>query len=184
MVKNQHPRIGFLIALGLFFVTSAAVGSGNPQPTKSGSATSPDGTLIAIVVPKGKENGEKDESRVEIRRLTGGLLQAYDFSSDDGTHGYGVDGAQWTADSQFFVFRMRSSGGHSPMWAPIVYWSRKTSRFYELNDYTGDMEFSVNAPDKINVSTWTQMNPAVVSLHELKPVQVTELHQNQLKSFR
>ena len=64
------------------------------------------------------------------------------------------------------------------MWAPIVYWSRKTSRFYELNEYTGDIEFSVAAPDKINVSTWTEMHPAVVSLHKLKPAQVTELHQN------
>jgi hypothetical protein len=128
MAKNQHSRIGFLIALDVFFLATAAAGSGNPRATKSGLPgerfVSPDGTLIAIVIPNGKEKGgEKDESRVEIRRRKGGRLRAHDFSSDDGSHGYGVDGAQWTADSQFFVFRMRSSGGHSPMWAPGVYWS-------------------------------------------------------------
>jgi hypothetical protein len=183
MTKNQRSW-GFLIALGVFFLTTAAAGSGNPRATNGKLAgerfVSPDSRLIAVVIPNGKENGapEKNESRVEIRGRKGDLLHAYDFSSDDGSHGYGVDGAQWTADSQFFVFRMRSSGGHSPMWAPVVYWSRKTTHFYELSDYTGDIEFSVTAPDTINVSTSTDMHPAVVSLHELKPTQVTELRQN------
>ena len=70
---------------------------------------SPDGSLaVAIVSTKGAE------SRVEIQDAKRTALCAHDFSSPDGQHGYGVDAAEWTLDSQFVVFRLRNSGGHMP----------------------------------------------------------------------
>jgi hypothetical protein len=92
----------------------------------------------------------------------------HDFSSADGQHGYGVDGAQWTPDSQFFVCRMSNSGGHSPMYAPVVFWSRKRNRFYQLNAYTADRTFSITTPDTVNVDTWPGLNPATVSFSGVK----------------
>jgi len=93
----------------------------------------------------------------------------------DGEHGYGVDAAQWTRDSEFFVCVMSNSGGHSPMYQAVVFWSRKTNRFYQLDAYTGDRSFSVAPHDSVRVNTWPGLEPAIVSLGNLKHGQATEL---------
>ena len=130
----------------------------------------------AVVTPADKKIGfEKYESRISILRSGGVQLSMHDFSSEDGEHGYGVDGAQWTPDSQYFVCQMRNSGGHSPMYAPVVFWGRKTNHFYQLNDYTADLTFSIAAPDKLHVNSWPRLEPATVSLGAVKEGQVTEL---------
>jgi len=147
----------------------AAVASESRNPTKF---KSPDHRFVGLVAPS---LNASDESRVSILGADGHQLRTHDFSSSDGQHGYGVDAAQWTPDSHYFVLRMRSSGGHSPMFAPIVFWSRKANRFYSLNDYTGDISFSVAAPDGVKASTWPGMRPTTVSLHALKKTDVTEL---------
>jgi hypothetical protein len=137
---------------------------------------SPDGRLTAIVMPvETRDRSGGDESRISILLGASKKLRAYDFLSDDGDHGYAVDGAQWTPDSQFFVCLMRSSGGHSPMYAPVVFWIRRTNRFYQLNDYTADTDFLIAAPDKVTVNTWPGLEAATISLHSLKQEQATEL---------
>jgi hypothetical protein len=70
---------------------------------------------------------------------------------------------------------MNNSGGHSPMNAPVVFWSRKTNRFYELDGYTADMTFSVIAPDKVTMNTWPGLKPATVSLGRVTKGQAIEL---------
>lgn len=164
-------------SLGVTLVMAATVlvgyaGSGvTPKEFKS-----PDGKLTAVVTPVDKKRGfEKYESRILILGRGGVKISRRDFSSEDGEHGYGVDGAQWTRDSQYFVCRMRNSGGHSPMYAPVVFWSRRTKHFYQLNDYTADRIFSIAAPDKVNVDSWPELDPATVSLESVKNNQVTEL---------
>jgi hypothetical protein len=137
---------------------------------------SPDAKLRAVVVPVDKQRGfEQYESRISIVRGGSRQLSVHDFSSADGEHGYGVDGAQWTPDSQFFVCRMRNSGGHSPMYAPVVFWSRKTNSFYQLNAYTADRTFSIAPPDRVGVDTWPDLEPATVSLGGVERGQATEL---------
>ncbi len=137
---------------------------------------SPDGKFVAVVAPADKKRGfEERESRISIVRPGGTQISMHDFSSEDGEHGYGVDGAQWTPDSQYFVCRMSSSGGHSPLYAPVVFWSRKTHHFYQLNAYTADRIFSIAAPDKVIVDSWPDLQPATVSLGRVKEDQVTEL---------
>ena len=71
---------------------------------------------------------------------------------------------------------MRSSGGHSPAYAPVVFWSRMKNCFYQLDDYTGDISFSLSAPDKVSLSTWPDMKPVTVSLHLVKDDQISKLH--------
>ena len=130
---------------------------------------SPDRALIANVIPSGKEKGnEKAESTVRVQSAEGKQSFTYDFSSDDGEHGYGVNSAQWTADSNFFVLTMSSSGGHSPMFAPVVFWSKTDNTFYSLPQYTASYVFELRG-DSIRLSTWPGMQPATVALRDLKP---------------
>lgn len=162
----------------LLVVSNRPVVSQSAAPSSSASKTyiSWEGALEAIVLPAGKARGfENYESRVEIRRRNGALLQAHDFSSADGEHGYGVAVAQWTPDTRFFVFSMRNSGGHSPMYAPVAFWSRRTNRFYQLNNYTASQILSVESPDKVKLSTWPDMKPVTISLRTLPETEVTVL---------
>lgn len=149
-----------------------AVAKGKQKEFKS-----PDGKLVAVVAPAGKKKGfEERESRISIVRPGGAQISMHDFSSRDGEHGYGVLGAQWTPDSQYFVCQMSSSGGHSPLYDPVVFWNRKTRRFYQLKAYTADHIFSVAAPDRIKVDSWPDLQPVTVKLSSVKESDVTELH--------
>jgi hypothetical protein len=87
-----------------------------------------------------------------------------------------VDAAQWTPDSQFFIFRLRNSGGHMPMYAPVAFWSRSRNHFYQLVDYTADQIFSVTAPDKVSMETWPNMKPATIALHDQRSLGTIQLH--------
>ncbi len=173
----QRVLFGRTAVVVSFVGTVALVLGSAPVPdAKSKVFVSPDKSLVATVIPADKQEGlEQLESRVEISSKGGSQLRMHDFSSDDGEHGYGEDGARWTPDSQFFVLRMRSSGGHSPTYAPVVFWSRKTHRFYQLNDCTADMTFSVTAPDRVSVDTWPGLKPVTLSLHSLQDRQVSKL---------
>lgn len=148
------------------------------QIKKDGLA-SPDRELVALVFTS-KDN----ESRIEICSKAGASLRAIDFLSDDHSHGYGVDGAQWTANAQFFVFRLRSSGGHSPVNVPVVFWKRKGNRFYHLDGYTGDTTFALSPPDKVSVDTFPAMKAATLSLHLLQPHEVSEMGRHEAESIR
>lgn len=157
-------------------VIVTAVAMAAPTPKRSPAVGSPDKHLLVVV--DHVRNPRLDiatESVVTIRDSRGTTLQEHDFTSPDGEHGYDVDGMKWTPDSQYCVFRLRSSGGHSPMFAPIIFWSRKTTSFYSLNDYTADQIFTVRAPAKVKASTWPGMRPATIILSELKAADVTEL---------
>ena len=166
----DRSRVGTLLAAATFLVAYPGAGE-RPKQFKS-----PDATLTAVVTLADKQKGlEKYESRISILRSGGVQISSQDFSSEDGEHGYGVDRAQWTYDSRYFICRMRNSGGHSPMYAPVVFWSRKSNHFYQLNDCTADRTFSITRPDQVSVDTWPGLNPATVSLDGLRADQVTEL---------
>jgi hypothetical protein len=172
-----HCSICFLTIVLAFSLSGLAQSASDPAArTSPHSYASPSGNLRAIVVSVGKLKGyESYESRIELRDKSGKLLGSHDFSSEDGTHGYGVTQARWTPDDQFFVFVMSSSGGHSPMFAPVVFWSRVDKHFYELKDYTASQRFEVSAPDTLSVSTWPGMRDATFALHTLEKSQSTEL---------
>jgi hypothetical protein len=115
------------------------------------------------------------ESRISVVTATGSPLVAHAFGSDDQQHGYEVDAAYWTPDSQYFVFRLRSSGGHSPMFAPIVFWKEKSTSFYSLKNFTGDVAFAVATPDLVKASNYPDMTAATVALHALTPADLVQI---------
>ncbi len=187
-MKTTRFAIGVLLLVPLNFIAQS-----RPDTNAADTYPSPDGQLVATVIPSGKEKGrERAESRVEIRRKDGALLCVHDFSSADGArtdaafcarlllrrgeHGYGVDGAQWTPDSQFFVFPMSNSGGHMPLYVPVAFWSRSLNRFSRLDNFTASLTFSVVANDGVKVSTWPEMKPVTLSLRKLHPGDATVLH--------
>lgn len=167
-------RIGSLLLLAV--LAAAALFGYGPLDGRRKVFKSPDAGLLAIVAPADKKAGiEGRESRILILRSGGNQISMQDFSSQDGEHGYGVVGAQWTPDSQYFVCRMTNSGGHSPVYVPLVFWNRKTNHFYQLKAYTAGRVFSIVSPDRVNVESWPDLQPAVVSLSRLREGQVTEL---------
>lgn len=111
---------------------------------------SPDRTLRAVAVVR----AQGGESRIEIRRR-GDVLLAKSYTSPDGQHGYVLEQAQWTADSQFFVFSMSSSGGHQPWRFPVFVYSRRHNALAPLDQRTGPItapDFQLTAANAIAVS--------------------------------
>jgi hypothetical protein len=105
--------------------------------TQSSSFPSPRGGLVATLIPVGRKGFENRESRIEIRRAKGKLIQQRSFASIDGNHGRSIDHAEWTPDGEFFVFNTSSSGGHQP-WNDVTYfYSRVRNRFYSLDTFIG-----------------------------------------------
>jgi len=169
-------------SFGVLFLVAATLLVGYAGSGKAlENFKSPDGRLMAVVTPADKKRGfEKYERCISILRSGGLQLSMHDFSSEDGEHGYGVGQAQWTPDSQYFVCQLRNSGGHSPVYVPVVFWSRKTNHFYRLNDYTAWRTFTIAAPNKVNVDSWPpdpagNLTPATASLGGVKEGQVKDL---------
>jgi hypothetical protein len=134
---------------------------------------SPDKSLIAIVLPVDVSlyTTPDMESRVVIYESTGKTIISKDFSSPRGENGYYVYRAQWSPDSQFFVFSLTSSGGHGPWWYPMWVYSRQQKRFVDFSDMIGGKptlvgDFSFSGLHTVHASTWKKQG-------ELDPVPIT-----------
>jgi hypothetical protein len=101
------------------------------------------------------------ESRVVIRSSNSDTLISKDYSSPRGANGYYVVNAKWSPDSQFFVYSMSSSGGHSPWSFPMMVYSRQKSRIAGFSDMihggpTVSADFHFAGPHTLIASTWKQ----------------------------
>ena len=122
---------------------------------------SPDHALHAVVLPVDVSlNATPDmESRVVFRSAKGDTLTSKDYSSPRGANGYYVVNAKWSPDSQFFVFSMSSSGGHSPWQYPTMVYSREKNAVAKLSDMIDGKpllspDFSFAAPHTLTATTW------------------------------
>src|SRR5271167_1716834 len=115
------------------------------------------------------------ENRVEIKSSSGAMLTLKDYSSPDGANGYYVLNAKWSPDSQYFVFSMMSSGGHSAWSFPIMVYSAKKNQFAQFSAMINGQptlsgQFTITAPHSLNASTWklpgdlTDKVPVIVDL--------------------
>jgi len=100
---------------------------------------SPDGALRALVftVDVSLYATPDMESRVVIRTSKGDTLTSKDYSSPRGANGYYVFNAKWSPDSQFFVYSMSSSGGHSPWSFPMMVYSRQCQSRRQMSVFCG-----------------------------------------------
>ena len=124
---------------------------------------SPDGALRALVLPVDVSlYATPDmESRVVIRASNSDTLISKDYSSPRGANGYYVVNAKWSPDSQFFVYSMSSSGGHSPWSFPMMVYSRQKNRIAGFSDMirggpTVSADFHFAGPHTLVASTWKQ----------------------------
>jgi hypothetical protein len=122
---------------------------------------SPDAALRALVLPVDVDlHATPDmESRIVIRTSEGKLLTSKDYSSPRGANGYYVFAAKWSPDSQFFVYSMSSSGGHSPWSFPMWVYSRQKNLIADFsamigNNPTVSGDFKFTGPHTISATTW------------------------------
>ncbi len=136
---------------------------------------SPDKKLRAVVFPVdiSLDTTPDMESRVVIRASDGNTLTSKDYSSPRGMNGYYVYRGQWSPDSQFFVYSLVSSGGHSPWSFPIMVYSRQknaTAKFSDMinGNPTLSGEFSFAGPHLLSAVTWKKQG----ALDEQVPIKV------------
>jgi hypothetical protein len=164
-------------ALLLVSATPALAQSGDPcighqllqTPRAEGSCltmrpqvhASPDKAVRAIVFPVGMDlNASPDiESRVVFRGNDAKLLTSQDYSSPRGTNGYYVEHGKWSPDSQFFVYSLSSSGGHSPWSFPTWVYSREKNQIISFSEMIGgnptlSADFDFGGPHTITATTW------------------------------
>jgi dipeptidyl aminopeptidase/acylaminoacyl peptidase len=143
-VRAVMARI--LAVFGILIVMDASV--------RAMEYRSPDGALTAVVVVG---RGDDCEARISWRRTDGQIVLRKEYTSPGHQHGYCIKMASWTPDSQFFVYNLTNSGGHSPWHIPVHFFARRTMTVENLEDYIDDPptgeKFSVLAPDVIEVTT-------------------------------
>jgi hypothetical protein len=148
-------RFSISAALGFLMVACAQQPTTHRPAFKCSGITSPDQKLRACVFSVGKHPGPPfNESRIEIHDMNGAVLATKNFKSPDGEHGRNVQKAEWSPNSQFFVFSTASSGGHSPWHWQTYFHDRKRNTFKEVDDFTGPIikrNFKLTAPDWIEV---------------------------------
>ena len=139
--------------------------------------TAPDGGLGVVVAPVSKETGRSEyESRIDFKTSDGKVICALDYSSQDNEHGFGVVKAEWTPDSQYFVFSLTSSGGHQAWHSPTQFFSRKDETIRSLDDYfaaagISKSDFEVIAPNTVKTEVWEgKAVPVSVELANLPPL--------------
>jgi hypothetical protein len=176
--KTILPILRLLATVGMALLPTVAFAqvpcSGHkllPTPRPESSCTnvkpkiypSPDGTLRALVYPVDISlHATPDmESRVVIRTSKGDTLTSKDYSSPRGANGYYVVNAKWSPDSQFFVYSMSSSGGHSPWSYPMAVYGRGKNRIANFSDMingnpTVSPDFNFTGPHTLLASTWRQ----------------------------
>jgi len=122
---------------------------------------SPDQALRAMIYPVGMDlHATPDiESRVVIRGPDAKLMTSRDYASPRGANGYYVVHAAWSPDSQFFVYSMSSSGGHSLWSFPTWVYSRQKNSIVSFNAMIGGNptmsdQFSFSPPHNVTATTW------------------------------
>ncbi len=122
---------------------------------------SPDGALHAAVlaVDVSLYATPDMESRVVIRTAKGDTLTSKSYASPRGTNGYYVVNAKWSPDSQFLVFSLTSSGGHSPWSFPLMVYGRKRNMIATFSDMIGGKptlspDFKFTGASTVAATTW------------------------------
>ena len=133
------------------------------QDVKAQIFVSPDNATRAQVLPADVSlYATPDmESRIVFRSSSGDTLTSQDYSSPRGMNGYYVAFAQWSPDSQYFVFSLISSGGHSPWSYPMKAYTLKKNLIANFSDLIGGnptvaAEFRFIGPHTVTASTWKQ----------------------------
>ncbi len=150
-----------IVAKTLFLVCLLFSGSLAYSADQTKSIKSPDGKFAARIRLVQKATQGPPEFIIEIIGSGGKLAAKKDFTSEDGEHGLSIDKAEWTPDSQFFIFTTYSSGGHMAWQFPAFFFSVADRKVYPFSDYlppVAESSFSVKKPDFVTMTIWTPMS--------------------------
>lgn len=126
------------------------------------SLKSPDGKLTANITQAQKSAEGSPEFIIEVKDSEGKVTTKKDFTSENGSHGLSIDKAEWSPDSQFFVFSTFSSGGHQAWQTPTLFFDRRDSKIHGFEEYLAPIaegEFELKSPDIISITIWTPVTP-------------------------
>jgi hypothetical protein len=130
---------------------------------------SPNGAMVAEIAKAA--NGEVE---ISIKAKDGSVVAKLGYSSEDHEHGFALEKAQWTPDSNFFVYSLYNVGGHQPWHSPAFFFSTKTKKIHSLDQALNDSiafdqpTLMVSAPDKVTVHLYFQKKTKTVALSKLK----------------
>ena len=123
---------------------------------------SPDEKFFARIITAPKVTPGAPEIMIEILDSHGKPVTKEDFTSEDGEHGLSIDRAEWTPDSQFFVFTTYSSGGHQAWQFPAFFFDRRDKKIHRFDDFLApiaDGRFVLKSPDYVTITIWTPLTP-------------------------
>ena len=156
----------------------AAPAARKPAVERSVVHWAPDRRIKGVVIHYQPHRYGRGESRVEIRDRAGRLLGLQDYSNC-GTQGYQVERARWTPNSRFFVFSMRSGGGHQPWNHPTHFFGRRSRKFGSLDplvDGIGieDGRFHLQPRARVTVAVVGRARRTTLDLERLSRAQLRE----------
>jgi hypothetical protein len=123
---------------------------------------SPDRKLTARISSIHKAKEGPPEFIIEVIDASGKLTARKDFTSEEGDQGLSIDRAEWSPDSQFFVFSTFSSGGHMAWQFPTYFYARRDKKIHDFADFLAPIaegDFVLKPPDNISITIWTPMTP-------------------------
>lgn len=129
---------------------------------KAKALKSPDGKFTAKITQSQKASEGPPEFIIEIIDSGGKVTTKKDYTSEDGSHGLSIDKAEWTPDSQFFVFSTYSSGGHQAWQTPSLFFDRRDSKIHGFEEFLAPIaegDFELKSPDTISITIWTPVTP-------------------------
>jgi hypothetical protein len=172
----QTNAILLFVASLLFLVTTTELPA-QTEHAKERKYPAPGGGATVVVWPASKEAGRSEyESKIVFRSADGNIACTLDYSSEDNEHGFGVVKAEWTGDSQYFVFSLTNSGGHQSWRAPTQFLSRSDGTVRTLDDYfeasgIAKAEFRLVAPNIVKTEILRDKSiPLSVNLAKLPPL--------------
>jgi len=125
---KQFLRNKFLYLLAIFYFTAVANAKTSIQ-----KYFSPNQKLFAMVYNTQATGEIMPESIVSIYDSHGKLLKRKSYVSSDREHGFNVAQLKWSADSQFCVWSLTSSGGHSPWHSPTDCYLQKCNMIVSID---------------------------------------------------
>jgi len=158
------PRIILLLLAGLVFL-----GAGGTSK-KEEKYISPDQSLCVTITSTFMEGiAEAAETRVEIqpnkkRKFFGDSKDQFPSSVQK----YAVIKAEWTPDSQFFVFSLSSEGRPRAWHFATFFFDRKRNQIRSLDSFIGPVsksEFVLLPPDIVETEIWNGGTPKLGQIH-------------------
>jgi len=176
-VRHRRNEVVWIVLAACSSVTGFTVPTTHAASAEEAKYVSPDGAMGAVA---SWSAGDACETKIVI--ASGGReIVRLDYTTEDHEHGNCLGKAEWTNNSQFFVFSLDPAGGHHSWNTPIMFFSRQNENVLPLEKYSvdpvTDFKFSLFPPDVIEFET------TKLPLGEYRPVRrslrLGSLDQNQ-----